>query len=665
MRRKGERVKSKKAKMKIKRKLFAFFLCFLMHMGVFGSYVFAASEDIQKADGGSLVLAVNPYGNARDSLDTLQWFPYSEGNYCLFLPADCDPSRLTVYFDAADDVYVDGARLENGAVTDAFANRSVCLVSCGDSTYTLTILASDNIPAVFICTKSGSLDAVHADKSVQESGDIRIYENGRKTVDTAIKAIKGRGNATWEHPKKPYTIKFGQKISLFGMDKAKKWTLLAPYLYDNGLMKNAIVFDLGQEIGLDETSSCQFVDLYINSEYLGTYLICESVEIADGRLEINDLEKASEKANPGTTLSDFAVMGINSGYVPGSRKWVDIPNEADNITGGYLLEFDYLYRYRDEISGFISDIGQPIVIRSPEYASKAQVDYISAYWQEAEDALYAESGCNAKGISYTDYFDLRSLAKCYIIHELSKNVDCGITSFFFYKDADSKRFYSEPLWDFDHAMGCHTALADGQLTIYEPDTWYASILRRTVIDSECKDYCTFFAQCWSKANFRQAVIEEWKSFAPVLGSRKLAEYQRLRDSLAPSAVMNTIRWKLSEGTDPELAEQYFRSLADQTIDFLFARKNALDKGFSESGATVVYSENGGTGPHLFDSTIYRIGEQATAKDNTLSYDGHVFVGWNTKADGSGLPILPQSTFTVTDNYMTLYAQWAESDTEHR
>ena len=41
--------------------------------------------------------------------------------------------------------------------------------------------------------------------------------------------IKGRGNSTWDLPttKKPYNIKFEEKVDLFGFGKAKKWSLIA------------------------------------------------------------------------------------------------------------------------------------------------------------------------------------------------------------------------------------------------------------------------------------------------------------------------------------------------------------------------------------------------------------------------------------------------------
>lgn len=93
-----------------------------------------------------------------------------------------------------------------------------------------------------------------------------------------------------------------------------------------------------------------------------------------------------------------------------------------------------------------------MVLKSPEYATEAQAKYISGYWQELEDALYSETGYNSLGKHYTEYIDIVSWAKQYLIQEWTSNWDAGLTSNFFYKDVDSKLF-AGPLWDFDTAIG--------------------------------------------------------------------------------------------------------------------------------------------------------------------------------------------------------------------
>ena len=118
---------------------------------------------------------------------------------------------------------------------------------------------------MFIETESGSLEAIHADKSHKEKGTIAVFEDGELTVDAKLSSIKGRGNSTWGLPKKPYNIKFEKKTDLFGMGKAKKWSLLASF-YDPSFLRNTFIFDLADEIGLFYSSKSKHVDLYINGE---------------------------------------------------------------------------------------------------------------------------------------------------------------------------------------------------------------------------------------------------------------------------------------------------------------------------------------------------------------------------------------------------------------
>ena len=44
--------------------------------------------------------------------------------------------------------------------------------------------------------------------------------------------MKGRGNVTWLREKKPYKIKFENKVDIFNMGKAKTYNLLNNYMDD-------------------------------------------------------------------------------------------------------------------------------------------------------------------------------------------------------------------------------------------------------------------------------------------------------------------------------------------------------------------------------------------------------------------------------------------------
>ena len=53
----------------------------------------------------------------------------------------------------------------------------------------------------------------------------------------------------------------------------------------------------------------------------------------------------------------------------------------------------------------------------------------------------------------------------------------------------------------------------------------------------------------------------------------------------------------------------------------------------------------------------KIGAQATLPTDKPTLDGYVFLGWNTKPDGSGEEYSPGQSITLTEA-LTLYAQWS-------
>ena len=254
--------------------------------------------------------------------------------------------------------------------------------------------------------------------------------------------------------------------------------------------------------------------------------------------------------------------------------------------------------------------------------------------------------------------------KCYLVEEFTKDVDSGITSFYFYKKANDDKFYAGPLWDFDHALGSGTTIGD-RLTVYESNTWYANQLYRDSIDSACGHFPTFFAQCYRFPAFRTAVAAQWPLAEAAFEETALPSLQTQKDTIRASVAMNHIRWNTYSSTDVATVMAKSGQDADALISFLSQRKAALHKGFAADGAVLVYDNNGASGKTIYDAKIYSIGETATARTNvTYAKSNCTFDGWNTKADGSGRAIAENESFQIAEPYTVLYAQWKanQSDT---
>ena len=256
------------------------------------------------------------------------------------------------------------------------------------------------------------------------------YTGGHYDLDY----IRGRGNSTWSVEKKPYKIKLDKDDNLFGMGKNKHWTLIANY-YDNSLVRNRLTYYLGQKLGMPYTPQLVPVDVVMNDNYLGSYFLCEQIRVGKSRVDIYDLE--------------------------------DIKKDEQDITGGYLLG---LSPYGDEQNYvFKTSNGIEMLVESPEELSNTDVPasrldemnkYIEGYVNDTEAAIFGSGFKDPKGKSYTEYMDVSSAAKYYLIQEFSMNGDAyGSTSTYLYKDKGGKLCWG-PLWDFDYVAWASTDYMD-------------------------------------------------------------------------------------------------------------------------------------------------------------------------------------------------------------
>lgn len=632
--------------------LFGLSVCILLLFSI------AASADAAPAD-----IKVNPYGNEEGSSDTVGCF-VSGGEYWLVLPSDTEWEDCVLYCNVDEAPSINGTAISDGDINTVFTADGSYTVSCGGSSQTLNVCRSSELPAVFITTKSGSLDYIHANKENKESGTIRVHEDGEMTLDSALKQIKGRGNATWAFEKKPYNIKFDSKTKLLGMAKAKKWTMLASYA-DPSLTHNAAGWYLAEKFGLYATSEYRYADLWINGNYVGNYIFCESVEIGSNRIDINDLGSANEDANDGVDLDTLPRGGtgengsVPSGTVRGSAKWVNIPNDPEDIRGGYLLECDFSDRYNAEISGFVTPSGQCITIKEPELASEAEVRYIQSIVNAAFEALESDDGRNAAGKHYSEYFDMDSFVSMYILQEISKNIDAGLSSFYLYKAEDSDKLTVSPVWDMDHAFGDRYQRFGSD--IGAPSAWWSNSVSYTYGNKTR----TILTKAYRHEDFRDLAAARWAEITADGILENAADYQEsLSDTLCVSGALNGIRWNHFGKTTLTDNISAFRNLAAVNKSFLLERKNYLTAGFSPDACMLYYDANGGTG-EVYNHTITSVGDSVTVKglsqaENCVTAPaGGTFYGWNTRPDGTGVTYQPGDTITLDKRTVTLYALWTE------
>ena len=438
---------------------------------------------------------------------------------------------------------------------------------------TVNVMQSANLPAIFIHTESGNLNGIRDDKTAREPGYMfMLMPDGTVAYDGKLEYIKARGNATFYFTKKPWQIKLENGAPLCGMNKEKKWILLANYV-DKSLIRNSICLDMARSTGVYAyVPEYHPVDLYLNNSYWGSYLLTEKNEVDKDRLNITNLEKATEEMND-TPLEEMATFGQRLYSINGS-KGTKVPNEPEDVTGGYLLLADSRVYFAHDPSGFVTSRGQAITMQSPKYASEAQVKYAQQLMQSVENALYAADGIDpATGRHYTEMLDFTTFVYRYVQAEVTGEHDGQRP--YFYKDSDliDPMLYCGPTWDLDNTFGAFAS--------------HSSARRFYICNDDSQKYY-WFVQAMKRPEFKEAAMQVYReTFAPMLrvllGQEKdpngvLRSIDEYGAEVAASAEMDNIRWPIAKlrqdnfnaktGSTPAQNIEYLRGYIERRLEFL-------------------------------------------------------------------------------------------------
>lgn len=483
---------------------------------------------------------------------------WGNGKY-FFLPESVDLSNVIIIISSDEQneskISFDGVEVErNEKVNIGLLEEGLHVITVNGMETYFEILKGSKIPTVLIETTEG-MEFIFENKDNVTTGGIKILDSeGNIQYEGSLDKLSGRGNSTWSGKKKSFGIKLEEAEQLLGMTPGKSWVLQGGG-FDVTTIRNKIFLDMANKCELDNAIESEWVNLYIDNRYYGCYLLTEKITIANGRLEIGNLEEETEKINE-RPLNEYAPFYYSETI---SQKGYLIPNNPENIEGGYLLEVEiYPDRYNEEGSGFTTQRGISVVIKDPEYATEEQVQYISAYVQEFEDALYSENGYNFQEKSIKDYIDMESFSTRYIIDEFSKNVDAGYSSYFMYKPSNESKLYAGPVWDYDTALGNNNGWGDTEI-LKNPEGLYVNT-------------SLWSLQFWKNDEFKIATKEiyqiSFQEYLKYMSEMKMDQYVH---TIYDSLVMNSVFYQ-----DDNLDEEI-----DFLLDYVAQREKYFDKVFLE------------------------------------------------------------------------------------
>lgn len=333
-----------------------------------------------------------------------------------------------------------------------------------DAGETLRVMRSENLRALFLFSDDPQTQGrAYLDNAPDHenyaSGSVALIDtNGRVDFTGEISKIRGRGNFTWQLDKKAYQFKLTEKADLLKTgvkeERNRTWILLADG-FDGTLLHNRVTLDLALELGLENTSRSEHVDLYYDGEYRGLYLLTEKVEAGEGRLEVDEYDDLIESWNKAAGQYDLDALPVGEGenrfgstftYIEGLLETGE-PN-----VGSFVLEMESEQGTLSDRCWFRLSDGSVLACESPSNASEAMMRYISERLQEARNTLQ-NGGVNPEnGRTIEEDFDLTAFAKHMLLAELSNNADTyRYSSTWFVLPAGSTRFEPGTVWDFDLA----------------------------------------------------------------------------------------------------------------------------------------------------------------------------------------------------------------------
>ncbi len=275
-------------------------------------------------------------------------------------------------------------------------------------------------------------------KMATVSVDNCAEENAFSDIDAEIKI---RGNSTAQADKKPYRIKFFEKRSMLGLNdgaECRNWVLLAD-AYDYSMSRNYFMFGLGKVFDNIYCTDRAYVNLYINDEYKGVYLLVEQQQANKNRVNIDE-------KNIETSADTGYFLEIDS-RADGEGELFD-----ESVTVPMIrTDKDYYFEVTHKTAkNSNKTVTKKIAVKSDLASNKivrhAQLTKISQYIQRCYDAMFNyEEEYNIRSL-----IDIPSAVDMFLLNTFATTKVGNLSEFMYvdFTDAEPRLHFGAP-WDFD------------------------------------------------------------------------------------------------------------------------------------------------------------------------------------------------------------------------
>lgn len=417
----------------------------------------------------------------------------------LFIPHLVTDSLVAYFSGVYDTVEVNGEEQISGVSKQDYNDKVIYNLktfSGKGKDYEFHITGYNGVPLIIIDTNNHN----PIESKTEYVAATAIIKNSPGSAFYNLKCkIRGRGNATWtDYPKKPYKIKFDAKLSVFGFPANKDWVLLAEYC-DKSLLRTSYMCEVSKAVGIEYTVNYKHVELYLNGDYQGTYILTDQVEEGKNRVQLED--------------------------------------------DGYLFEDDNYY-YKEPLFFTSDSLHYNFTFKYPN-ANKGNIqadddkfNYIKDFINDFEKALLR---IPLDTLSYRSYIDIDSFAKWYVAAEIIGNWEPNL--FYVLRSRNSK-LKIMPMWDAEWSLGL---AMQGDI----PEVWYFYPYE-VKVDTEIWKEKKYFRLLFKDPYFAKVAKHYYDVF--LMNSSKVSEsICQLTSELQYTQYYNFERWPiLSDYIGPSL-----------------------------------------------------------------------------------------------------------------
>ena len=299
----------------------------------------------------------------------------------------------------------------------------------------------------YTTTPDGGTYAV-ASVSIIDSEDKNNHISDTASV-SSLARIRVRGHSSRHFIKLGYSLNFVDENNLnlshsvMGMDAHHEWVMHGPIL-DKTLIRNYMWYNIAGEI-MDYAPNARFCEAFINGEYMGVYLMVESITAGenDSRLQL-----AIDKKN--NTFTGYCLR-----LDRGSRTEKDM-----NTFSMYTYQTE---RIVDSVYPGTSNL-------TPELKEAIQNDFSTF-----ERILYS-TDYNDEKYGYREYIDVDSFVDFFLLNEFTSNYDAGMLSTYIYKEVGKQ--YKLCVWDFNSASDNYQEqVANPEMFLLQNRIWFNSLFQ--------------------------------------------------------------------------------------------------------------------------------------------------------------------------------------------